>query len=159
MVEASSCRARTSILSRGTASYRAPELLSEHPTFTKIVDIWAVGYVLYEIIMARAAFAGDWDVHSFAGREVGLTVSHPSLPQGVAPDLSAVINGLLQRDPQNRPTATHVHEQFIVRIRPALNPSRHATLRRINKDLRDVELVRTHLLHISAFSLFALNNI
>jgi hypothetical protein len=51
--------------SRGTESYRAPELIREHPVFTKKVDIWAVGCIFYEIVTSRKAFHGDWRVREY----------------------------------------------------------------------------------------------
>src|SRR5437762_7258963 len=64
--ETTSSHGQTTLLSRGTSSYRAPELLKEHATFTKKVDIWGLNCILYEFFMVRAAFAGDLGVYNFS---------------------------------------------------------------------------------------------
>jgi len=53
---------------RGTASYRAPELVlrpGEKRYFSQAVDIWALGCIFYEIIYRRKAFALDVNVNQF----------------------------------------------------------------------------------------------
>jgi eukaryotic-like serine/threonine-protein kinase len=51
--------------SRGTVSYRAPELLNEYPLYTNKVDIWAFGCVVFEMATGKIVFQGDWDVRDF----------------------------------------------------------------------------------------------
>src|SRR5271170_8012881 len=49
--------------SRGTANYRAPELLSEvDPVFTNKVDIWCLGCIIHELATWRLTFRSDWEV-------------------------------------------------------------------------------------------------
>ena len=57
--------ARTTVYSRGTASYRAPELLSAKPLYSNRVDIWALGCILYELAFDRKAFHDDWNVREY----------------------------------------------------------------------------------------------
>lgn len=47
---------------RGTAGYRAPELLGEFPTFSNNVDIFAL------VTDGRNTFKSDWDVHDYKTR-------------------------------------------------------------------------------------------
>src|SRR6266516_2085287 len=66
-MEGSSRRAHTTVYSRGTSSYRAPELIRETQSkYTNKVDMWAVGCILYELVLRRRAFASDWDVMQHA---------------------------------------------------------------------------------------------
>ena len=52
--------------SRGTASYRAPELLTDSPIYTNKVDIWALGCIAFEIFTGRKRFGSDWEVQNLA---------------------------------------------------------------------------------------------
>jgi serine/threonine protein kinase len=52
--------------SRGTASYRAPELLTDSPIYTNKVDIWAFGCIAFEIFTGRKRFGSDWEVQNLA---------------------------------------------------------------------------------------------
>ena len=53
---------------RGTACYRAPELLREgrQSTFNNKVDIWSLGCILYELITNQLAFSNDYAVQCYA---------------------------------------------------------------------------------------------
>ena len=55
-----------STLSRGTTSYRAPELLQEDPLYTRKVDVWAVGCILYEVVTKQKRFGSDWQVKEYS---------------------------------------------------------------------------------------------
>ena len=57
--EASST-AITTQFSRGTFGYRAPEILGEHPRFSKKLDIWALGCILIELSKGSPAFLSDF---------------------------------------------------------------------------------------------------
>lgn len=55
----------------GTSGYRAPELILPSPShekynYTNKVDIWALGCILYEVVVRRKAFESDWSVMEYA---------------------------------------------------------------------------------------------
>lgn len=50
--------------SRGTQSYRAPELIAES-IYTRKVDIWALGCIFYEIVTGQKMFKSDWHVNDY----------------------------------------------------------------------------------------------
>ena len=50
---------------RGTAVYRAPELLAEDGGYHSKSDIWAFGCIAYEFCTKRKAFAGDFEVREY----------------------------------------------------------------------------------------------
>lgn len=112
--EGSSKNIVVSTFSRGTPSYRAPELLQETPIFTRKVDIWAVGCIFYEVVTGRKAFKSDWGV-----REYGLSKEEFEIS-----DLVFLNNGnqeyffrntmqiTLQRDWAQRPTAKSLARIF-----------------------------------------------
>jgi eukaryotic-like serine/threonine-protein kinase len=57
--QATSKHLHTTIEYRGTASYRAPELLNAG-RFNNNVDVFALGCILYEMVTGRQLFAGDY---------------------------------------------------------------------------------------------------
>jgi len=58
--EGTSNGAQVTMDSRGSSSYRAPELLGENPTFNNKTDIWALGCILYELFSGVKAFNTDY---------------------------------------------------------------------------------------------------
>jgi serine/threonine protein kinase len=92
---------------RGTGGYRAPELLNEQDAkFTKKVDIWALGCILYELAMKTQAFRGDWDVSAtFAtGSTPTVQISSASFPEIFISHLSDCVHEALAKERQNRPS-------------------------------------------------------
>lgn len=90
----------------GTPSYRAPELLKEEAaSYTKKVDIWAFGCVLYELSTGKRAFTGDLHVLDF---------SRSSDPPPAINDsgrflkeyINACVQDMLRKDRKSRPRAS-----------------------------------------------------
>lgn len=106
--EATSKRAHTTHLARGSASYRAPELLAEFPKYTNKVDIWALGCILYELVCHKRTFAGDWAVYLDKEEQWKNTISLHSLPNILQLHLLDHLSDLLSRDAANRPRASQV---------------------------------------------------
>lgn len=65
-VDGASHRARTTMHARGTAGYRAPELVSDSSNYTNKVDIWALGCILYELASGKQPFYSDWEVIQYS---------------------------------------------------------------------------------------------
>ena len=57
--------ALTTQFSRGTACYRAPELLRDGARFNRKVDIWALGCILYELATGMRAFETDFAIAEY----------------------------------------------------------------------------------------------
>ena len=94
---------------RGTPSYRAPKLLEERPTFTKMVDIWSLGCVLHELATSRLAFSGDYSVLKYYDNAEKFTdIQLDSSSTFLRHHVSEGICDLLQRDPGRRPRASVV---------------------------------------------------
>jgi serine/threonine protein kinase len=117
-MEGSSRREHTTLYSRGTRSYRAPELvrLDQKSKYTNKVDMWAVGCILYELVLRRRAFADDWEVlqHAKSGKDYEVIIG----PTSVADErrrafLAKIIKELLNSDPSGRPNAQTLYERFI----------------------------------------------
>jgi serine/threonine protein kinase len=60
--EATSKHMNTTRYSRGTASYRAPEVIAEDPRFNNRADIWALGCIIYEMSTGVKLFRDDYSV-------------------------------------------------------------------------------------------------
>ncbi|KAI0646275.1 Pkinase-domain-containing protein [Trametes meyenii] len=89
----------------GTPEYIAPELLMNQG-YTKTVDWWTLGVLLYEMMTGLPPFY-DEDVNIMYQR----ILSDPLLfPPDMPPDAMSVITGLLQRDPAKRLGANGAEE-------------------------------------------------
>lgn len=105
---ATSTKAHTTRLGRGTASYRAPEIISEDARYTNKVDIWALGCILFELATGGKAFSADWNVHEYAVTNSVIDISIPLLPPVLESHLSANIQALLEKVPRQRPRASTI---------------------------------------------------
>lgn len=101
--DATSKQLCTTKFSRGTASYRAPEILAEtNPKFNNKADIWALGCIVYELFMHAKAFSSDWAVIRYASsRVLSLPTCFPSTLRNIQKPISA----MLSLDPSERPSA------------------------------------------------------
>src|SRR5436190_13307162 len=97
-------RAITTHYSRGTQGYRAPELLSDDPKFTKKVDIWALGCILYELVTGRKAFDTDLVVSRRLESQSKLNIPASFLPKAFASHFDECLHEMLEDDSQQRPT-------------------------------------------------------
>ena len=98
----------------GVPSYRAPEMVGGDG-HTADVDLWALGVLLYEMIVGRMPFEGDTEleVHNRIRQHVGTTAGDApaalgkdekllSFPDEVSDDARDVIDVLLSPDPTVR---------------------------------------------------------
>lgn len=101
----SASTARRTIYSRGTDSYRAPELLSENAKFTNKVDIWDLGCLLFELATSQKAFSEDWSIREYALSKLPLPI--PPLPFDKRSNIAVagLLHKLLLVNPSKRPTA------------------------------------------------------
>ena len=86
----------------GTPSYLAPErILSDN--FDTAVDVYAIGVILYKLIMDKPPFVGNTpDILR------GHLKIKPSLPVDTFPELASIVEQLLEKEPQNRPSAKNL---------------------------------------------------
>ena len=98
----------TTVFSRGTPSYRAPELYhSELARVTEKVDMWALGCVIYECITGLKAFSGDYAVATYS-EETTPPFSLPWSSWFWRQLLGSMVQHLLRKDETNRPTPTDI---------------------------------------------------
>jgi len=107
--EATSKHSKLTRYSRGTSSYRSPELLSEHPTYTNRADIWALGCIVYEIyILGSKAFFDDYVVREYgACQELPLKIQVNILLLG---KVGESLREIFSIDPSKRPSARSLLE-------------------------------------------------
>lgn len=105
--EGTSRRAYTTQWSRGTESYRGPELLREGAVVSMRSDIWALGCILYELLFGKKAFPRDFHAFEFASNKRRPDI--PIIPELVDERLNSVAVQLtcamLDSEWWKRPTA------------------------------------------------------
>ncbi len=84
----------------GTAAYMAPEQAKGKPV-DKRADIWAFGGVLYEMLTARRAFAGD-DVSTTLAAVLLKEPDWQALPATASVGLRRLLTSCLKKDPKAR---------------------------------------------------------
>ncbi|KAM7417687.1 hypothetical protein PAMA_017367 [Pampus argenteus] len=95
---------------QSTVHYLAPEVLTER-TYDAKSDIWSVGCILYELCTGQLAFSAETTIRLIPEIIGGPC---PSLPEGFSPELQALLNDTLYKDPQSRPTATEILRRPII---------------------------------------------
>jgi serine/threonine protein kinase len=115
-VQGTSKKKYTTKYARGTASYRAPELIKEDGKFNNKVDVWAVGCILFEVIFGRKAFANDNAIQNYAANNVFFGTPF-KLPETtvIALDLDSIapiVLSTLANVPSNRPSAKELIARF-----------------------------------------------
>jgi len=84
----------------GTAAYMSPEQAKGKPA-DKRSDIWAFGCVLYEMLTARRAFAGD-DVTETLASVLAREPDWTALPTKVTPAIRTLLRRCLDKDRRKR---------------------------------------------------------
>ena len=83
----------------GSPEYAAPEVLLSGADYTKEVDVWSCGVVLYCMVTGQLPFTGQWKVKGKKGLEsqikAGLTDWHYSELAGLSESCRAVLHQIL----------------------------------------------------------------
>ncbi|KAJ3401423.1 Serine/threonine kinase [Chytriomyces hyalinus] len=81
----------------GTPEFMAPEILKEKP-YTRAVDWWALGVLIYEMILGQSPFPGDGEDQIFEA------ILHDDVlfPANMNRDAIDLLRKLLTKDPVNR---------------------------------------------------------
>ncbi|XP_031747655.1 serine/threonine-protein kinase N1-like [Xenopus tropicalis] len=81
----------------GTRPYMAPELFTE-PYYTRSVDWWALGVIIYEMILRELPFDGD------NGDEIRMKIirKRPKYPLTLPANVRDILQGLLNKNPALR---------------------------------------------------------
>ncbi|CCH62750.1 hypothetical protein TBLA_0I00910 [Henningerozyma blattae CBS 6284] len=81
----------------GTPEFMAPEILKEQE-YTKAVDWWAFGVLLYQMLLCQSPFSGDDEDEVFNA----ILTDEPLYPIDMAGDIVQIFQGLLTKDPESR---------------------------------------------------------
>lgn len=81
----------------GTPEFIAPEILKEQQ-YTKSVDWWAFGVLLYQMLLCQSPFSGEDEDEVFNA----ILSDEPLYPIDMAGDIVQIFQGLLTKDPENR---------------------------------------------------------
>ena len=112
--EGTSKRMRSTIYGRGTACYRAPELVKEDSEYSNKVDIFALGCIMFELVTeGKKAFKDDFSVREYSL----LYNSHPhttlnKTTNGRPPEFLLILSALLAVVPSMRPNARQLQKEF-----------------------------------------------
>lgn len=109
--------------SRGTTSYRAPELIAEISTFSSKVDIWGLGCILYELAVQHKAFADDWIVREYAAMKQMIHVPLEYFASEIQLFITRLIHAMLHTNPRQRPNAKRLSEVFTKLVDTAVIPA------------------------------------
>ncbi|KAK2954409.1 putative serine/threonine protein kinase [Blattamonas nauphoetae] len=125
----------------------APELFHDHPTYTPKSDLWALGCILYEIVMQKPPFYSD---DSSELRRLIEEEDPQPLPRWISPDLSTLIYSLLNKDPMERPNIESIMQlpkpqQRLGQIVPKLFPQMGELLREQKSAFLQLETVKNEL--------------
>ena len=103
----------TTSLARGTASYRAPEVLKYKSNSR--TDIFGLGCIIFEIITTKRLFSGDWEVQEYAQKGNPIFPDRwPIATQGSRLyDLGQLTSTLLSVEPRERPGAAEALRQLL----------------------------------------------
>ena len=140
---------------RGSPCYRAPELiLDPHMSYTKKVDIWSVGCILYEICTDQQAFNSDMAALDYMQTKAKCGMSISIFDERSNRRLTHLLRSMLDSSGSKRPSAEAVHDVFqdmmeichlTKEYEKLLDECR--SLSKHNSDLhRDKEILRQHMI-------------
>ena len=106
---------QSTLYSRGTPCYRAPELLrDDKPVFTNKTDMWAAGCILYELSVGRKRFHNDYAVFEYnsqPGKKLDIYLDD-TFGEQCKEFITTNIEWTLQIDSLSRPSADELHNSF-----------------------------------------------
>ena len=104
---------RTTDFSRGTGGYRAPELIKENSKYNNKVDIWALGCILYELVVGQTAFNNDWNLLEFVQSKRSIRPSSDGLIDRTwVREITSLFDDMFQLEPEMRDRASNLCRRF-----------------------------------------------
>lgn len=91
----------------GTPAYMAPEQWIGGE-LSGTADIWALGVILYELLVGRRPYAGSGTIEEIRLVRLPDPVAAPELPTAVPDEVGEIMMRCLDKDAANRPTAAEV---------------------------------------------------
>jgi len=118
---ATSKRLNTTRYSRGTAGYRAPEIMDmAAPKFDNKADIFAFGCIIYELVTGQKLFLDDFAISNYAASGIlGSTITWPHRTEdSIIISLEKLLASLLELDPLKRPNAYKIRYEVTLSEKP-----------------------------------------
>jgi len=114
---ATSSRQNTTHLSRGTASYRSPEILdSNRPKYNQKTDIFALGCIIYEIVTGDKLFWDDFAIVNYSATgTLNESIWWPEAAEEIwdcVASLEKLIASMLETDLRRRPNASDIQKEL-----------------------------------------------
>jgi eukaryotic-like serine/threonine-protein kinase len=100
LMEASSVSLSLSGGVAGTPGYIAPEVWEQNIA-TAHVDVYALGCIVYELLVGQVLFAGQTPIQVMRAHDRGPQMPE-TWPEGVPPEITAVLHKALAHEPANR---------------------------------------------------------
>ena len=85
----------------GTAGYMAPEIVLGKTYCALKADIWALGVVLYVMVSGELPYRGKTERELFER----IKKSPIEIPHGISPGAASLLEAMLRKNPDKRPTA------------------------------------------------------
>ena len=82
----------------GSPPYAAPELFQDKQYIGNKVDIWALGILLYLMLVAKMPFTGD----TIPALQKNILKGHFTFPSRISADAKTLIQGILTQNPSER---------------------------------------------------------
>ena len=116
----------------GTVGFVSPELL-KGLSYDWKTDVYSVGTILYMMLTGKPPFAASQQEHVKRKNKLGEVKYPDSLVERVSPPCFDFLQAILQKDPEQRPTAEEAleHEWLKIEVPPAVR------LNRTMDDMRD----------------------
>jgi serine/threonine protein kinase len=108
----------------GTCRYMPPEQISGADELTGAVDLYALGCILFEMLVGRVPFDGGTIIEVFEAHMHSNVTPPAELVPDCPPDLSDLVVCLLAKDPQERPASAAIVRGALVDILHG-RPMRH----------------------------------
>ncbi|CAI2359722.1 unnamed protein product [Moneuplotes crassus] len=95
----------------GTPCYMAPEIISKKPYHGGPIDIWALGIILYTLLIGNFPFQGSCESELYSKIKRGVF----NIPDTISFTIRKLIRKMLTLDPTKRPTAIELYNDDWIR--------------------------------------------
>lgn len=95
----------------GSPEYMAPEFFQNDPHYTKSVDIYAFGILMYSVMTASLLYQGQTSIFVIMNEVVNNR--RPTIPEFIPDYLKSLIQRCWSQNPSERPTFDEIYQNLI----------------------------------------------
>lgn len=95
----------------GSPEYMAPELFQNDPHYTKSVDVYAFGILMYSVMTASLPYPGQTSIFVIMNEVVNNR--RPTIPEFIPDNLKSLIQRCWSQNPSERPTFDEIYQNLI----------------------------------------------